>query len=78
MKTMTCKQLWWACDLEFHAETFEDMASQSKAHGMEMMQQNDPDHLDAMKAMMEKMQNPGEMEAWYNGKKSEFEALPHS
>ena len=27
MKTMTCKQLGGACDLEFQAETFEEIAS---------------------------------------------------
>lgn len=30
MKTMTCKQLGGACDLEFKADTFDDMAQQSK------------------------------------------------
>ena len=30
MKTMTCKQLGGACDKEFHGNTFEEMAEQSK------------------------------------------------
>lgn len=34
MKTMTCKQLGGACDKEFHAQTFEEMAELSKQHGM--------------------------------------------
>ena len=38
MKTMTCNQLGGACDLEFHAETFDEMAQLSKQHGMEMFQ----------------------------------------
>lgn len=37
MKTMTCNQLGGACDLEFHAITFEKIAEQSKKHGMEKM-----------------------------------------
>jgi len=36
MKTMTCRQLGGACDVEFHAETFQKMARLSKQHGMEM------------------------------------------
>ena len=38
MKTMTCKQLGGACDKEFHANTFDEMAEMSKTHGMEMFQ----------------------------------------
>ncbi len=48
MKTLTCKQLGGACDLEFHANTFEEMAEMSKKHGMEMFQKNDEPHLKAM------------------------------
>jgi len=33
---MTCKQLGGACDKEFHANSFEEMADLSKKHGMEM------------------------------------------
>jgi len=36
MKTMTCNQLGGACDKEFQANTFEEMAEMSKKHGMEM------------------------------------------
>ena len=35
MKTMTCKQLAGACDLQFHAETFDEMAKLSQDHGTE-------------------------------------------
>ena len=41
MKTMTCKQLGGACDQEFQAETFEEMAALSQQHGKEMFQQQD-------------------------------------
>jgi hypothetical protein len=73
MKTMTCKQLGGACDKEFHAETFDEMAGMSKNHGMEMRE--DPDHQKAMKEMMELMKNPEAMNEWFEGKKKEFEAL---
>ena len=51
METMTCKDLTGACDLEFHAETFDEIAGMSKKHGMEMFEQGDQAHLDAMKKM---------------------------
>ena len=51
MKTMTCKDLTGACDLEFHAETFDEIAEMSKKHGMEMFEQGDQAHLDAMEKM---------------------------
>ncbi|MFK8050832.1 MAG: DUF1059 domain-containing protein [Halioglobus sp.] len=78
MKTMTCKQLGGACALEFRAETFEEMAKLSQEHGMEMHQQKDAAHLEAMNAMSELMKNPGEMEAWFEAKKAEFNALEES
>ena len=51
MKTMTCKDLTGACDLEFHAETFDEIAEMSKKHGMKMSEQGDQAHLDAMEKM---------------------------
>jgi len=78
MKTMTCKQLGGACDMEFTANTFEEMAEMSKAHGMEMFQANDAAHLEAMGAMKELMQSPEKMQAWFAEIKAEFDALPEN
>lgn len=78
MKTMTCKQLGGACDLEFHAETFEEMAAQSKAHGGEMFQKKDEAHLKAMNEMMELMKDPNAVGKWMADKKAEFDALPNN
>jgi predicted small metal-binding protein len=75
MKTMTCNQMGGACDLEFRAETFEEMAEQSKKHGMEMYQKNDPAHMQAMGEMQKLMQTPDAMKQWFNDKKKAFEAL---
>ena len=52
MKTMTCKQLGGACNEEFHANTFEEMAEMSKKHGMEMFQAGDEAHIKAMNEMI--------------------------
>ena len=75
MKTMTCKQLGGACDKEFRAETFDEMAELSKAHGMEMFQVKDDAHLEAMKAMSELMKSPEDMQEWFAHKKKLFEEL---
>jgi hypothetical protein len=75
MKTMTCIQLGGACDKSFHANSFEEIAEQSKKHGMEMFQKGDEAHFEAMNKMMEIMKNPEEMKSWFEGKKKEFEAL---
>lgn len=76
MKTMTCKQLGGACDKEFKANTFEEIAEMSKAHGTEMYQKGDSPHLLAMKEMQELMKSPDGMKDWFENKKREFEALP--
>jgi len=76
MKTMTCAQLGGACDQAFRAESFEAMAELSKRHGMEMFQKKDAAHLAAMGRMQELMQKPDAMQAWFEGKRREFDALP--
>ena len=76
MKTMTCKQLGGACDKEFHAETFEEMAEMSKNHGMEMFQKNDEEHIRVMEEMKELMTNPEVMQEWMESKRKEFDSLP--
>ena len=75
MKTMTCRQLGGACELEFRADTFEEMAEMSKKHGMEMFQKGNEAHLKAMEEMKGLMSNPEAMKEWFDGKKKEFEAL---
>jgi len=76
MKTMTCKQLGGACDKAFQAETFEALVEQSKLHGMEMFQQQDPAHLEAIGKAMQLMQSPEAMTAWMDERRKEFKALP--
>ena len=76
MKTMNCKQLGGACDKEFHANSFYEIAELSKAHGMEMFQKQDDDHLEAMNKIQGLMKEPEAMKEWFESKKKEFEALP--
>jgi len=76
MKSMTCKQLGGACDQIFSAETFDEMAALSKAHGMEMFQKNDPAHMAAMDTMRALMKSPDAMQKWFDDKRKEFDSLP--
>lgn len=76
MKTMTCKQLGGACNTEFHANSFEEMAALSKKHGMEMFQKSDKDHLQAMNEMQALMKKPDAMQQWFEAKRKAFDELP--
>lgn len=76
MKTMTCKQMGGACDETFTAETFEEMAELSKAHGMEMFQKQDAAHLAIMNEMKELMAKPGAIEEYMANKRREFDEAP--
>lgn len=76
MKTMTCKELGGACDKEFRANSFDEMASQSKQHGIEMTEKGDESHVKAMAQMQERMTSPEALDKWFENKRREFEALP--
>lgn len=74
---MTCKQLGGPFEMEFHANTFEEMAEKSKNHGMEMYQKGDKEHIKVMNKMKENMksQSPEKMKEWFENKKKEFDIL---
>lgn len=76
MKVMNCTQLGGACDKEFHADSFDEIAEMSKQHGMEMFQKNDKAHIKAMNEMQALMQSPEAMTEWFENKREEFDALP--
>jgi len=76
MRTLTCKQLGGACDKKFHANSFEEIADQSKKHGMEMFQKGDKAHLDAVNEMRGLMKDPKAMQEWFENKRKEFDSLP--
>ena len=78
MKKMTCKQLGGACDLVFIGETFEELASQSKKHGMEMFQMGDVAHIEAMNELQKMMKTPEDFGNWFESKKEEFNKLENS
>lgn len=75
MKTMTCKDLAGACDVEFHAETFDEMAELSKQHAMEMVEQGDKAHIEAMGKMKESMNDSEAMNEWFETVRKTFDGL---
>ena len=75
MKTMRCRDLAGACDTEFHAETFDEMAEMSKKHGMEMVEQGDQAHIEAMEKMKEFMSDREAMKEWYETVQKTFDSL---
>lgn len=76
MKTMTCKELGGACDLAFHANTFEEIARMSQEHGKDMLQKSDDAHLRAMNQMRDLMKSPDGMTKWMEATRKAFEAKP--
>ena len=60
------------------ANSFDEMATLSKQHGMEMFQKGDTDHLQAINEMMELMKTPDAMNIWFENKRKEFDALPEN
>ena len=72
---MTCKDLAGACDAEFHAETFDEMAEISRKHGMEMLEQGDQAHIEAMEKMKELMSDPEAMKKWFETVQKKFDSL---
>ena len=76
MKTMTCRQLGGVCDVEFHADSFDEMAELSRQHGMEMFQKGDQAHLAAVEKIKSLIADPKAMKQWFEGKQQEFDALP--
>ena len=78
MKTMTCKQLGGACDLEFHANTFEEIAKMSHEHGSKMFREGDEEHIKAGKKMKELMKDPQTIQQWMKKIREEFESKPEN
>ena len=72
MKTMTCKELGGACDLAFHANTFDEIAQMGQKHGKEMFQRGDKEHLEAMNRMRDLMQSQDGVAKWMAGSPTGF------
>ena len=75
MKTMTCRQLGGACDQNFSANTFDEIAMMVSKHAREMVQQGDAAHTNAMNEMRKNMTSPDAMKEWMDERRKAFNAL---
>ena len=76
MKTMTCKQLGGACDLQLRGETADDVIKAQDKHLREAVAAGDATHEPALDAMKGRWKNPIKGMGWYKSTKKEFAALP--
>ena len=76
MKTMTCRQLRGACDLQLHGETADEVIKLQDKHLNDMVAGGDDAHEDALKEMKGRWKHPVSGMKWYKNTKREFAALP--
>jgi len=73
MKKMTCKKLHGVCDVEFTAETPDEMINKVKEHAMSV---NDEAHQKKMQEMASMPNDPESIKKWMDDFKVQFEAAP--
>ena len=76
MKTMTCRQLGGACDLELHGGTADDVIKAQDKHLKDVVAAGDEAHEQALADMKGRWKNPIAGMGWYRRTKREFAALP--
>ncbi|MGC2173882.1 MAG: hypothetical protein WA614_00310 [Acidimicrobiales bacterium] len=76
MKTMTCKQLGGACDLEHHGATADEIIKAQDRHLKDVVAAGDHIHEAALKEMKGRWKNPLGGMGWYKKMKREFASLP--
>lgn len=72
MKTMTCRELGGACDLELHGETADDVIVQQDQHLKDVVAGGDTAHEEALKAMQGRWKRPISGMKWYRATKRAF------
>jgi hypothetical protein len=76
MKTMTCKQLGGACDLEHHGEDANEVIKEHDRHLREAVAAGSTDHGPALAAMKGRWKRPVSGLKWYRQVQRDFESLP--
>jgi len=76
MKTMTCRQLGGACDLELRGDTADKVIKLQDKHLKEIVANGDTAHEQALKDMKGRWKNPIKGMGWYKNTKKAFAALP--
>ncbi len=75
MKTMTCRQLGGACDLELRGETADEVIKAQDKHLKEVVAAGDEAHRSALNDMKGRWRNPIKGMGWYKNTKRDFAAL---
>jgi hypothetical protein len=76
MKTMTCRELGGACDLELRGESADSVIKQQDQHLKDVVADGDTAHHDALAAMQGRWRRPVSGMRWYRATKREFAARP--
>lgn len=76
MKTMTCRQLGGACDLELRGETADDVIHLQDQHLKDVVAGGDDAHKSALDDMKGRWKRPISGMKWYKNVKREFADLP--
>jgi len=76
MKTMTCKQLGGACDLQLRGETADEVIKAQDKHLREAVAAGDTTHAPALNQMKGRWKHPIKGMGWYKDTKQAFAALP--
>lgn len=76
MKTMTCRQLGGACDLELRGDSADDVINMQDKHLNEVVAAGDLAHEPALKEMKARWRHPVKAMGWYKATKRDFAALP--
>ncbi|MDQ2756222.1 MAG: hypothetical protein M3Y71_06600 [Actinomycetota bacterium] len=76
MKTITCRALGGACDLEHHADSADSAIKAQSRHLEDEEKAGDETHQEAREAMRSRWRHPQKSLGWYNDTKRAFAALP--
>jgi predicted small metal-binding protein len=76
MKTMTCKQLGGACDLQLRGGTADEVIKAQDRHLRDAVAEGDTAHEPALNEMKGRWKHPIKGMGWYKNTKREFSELP--
>jgi predicted small metal-binding protein len=76
MKTMTCRQLGGACDLQLQGETADEVIKAQDKHLREAVGAGDTAHQQALDDMKGRWKHPIKGMGWYKDTKRKFAELP--
>lgn len=76
VKTMTCQDLGGPCDLELRGDTADEIIKAQDRHLKDAVEDGDPNHLAARRAMQGRWKHPKKSMNWYTATKQAFAALP--